>query len=148
MVSTSMQLIRELESLVNQYADPVNFPEKKDGSIQIANYQVTPRDGGYLVADIFGCEYAQVNYLVSAIAIASNLSVNNNITRRVKSLDHELTKHYSDAVFYEHAINKAKSWWDADIRQVRLDRTMFLARETRSELSHLIFNSLRQGKYK
>lgn len=137
-----MKLARELEKLADQYVDPSNFPVKRDGSVLVAHYVVKPRDRHYIVLDHRSRVVVRVNLLVSAIAIASNLAKNHSVTKRAVELDRQLSKLYSDALFYEHFINSSKDRLESDVRVVRLEKSIQQAKEIRQQLNRMIRQSL------
>ena len=139
----SSKIASDLETLVNSNLDPVNFPQKRNGSIAIKDFIIEKNGDVYVISNLQGNFSHTVNHLISALTIASNLARNRDVTAKITKLDCELNKYYVDAMFYDHTIKKSKDLLFSDVRQVRLEKTMILARDIRSKINHYLMNSLR-----
>tara|TARA_E500000178_G_scaffold304006_1_gene314544 strand:+ start:4073 stop:4498 length:426 start_codon:yes stop_codon:yes gene_type:complete len=136
------ELASRLESLINSKIQDYPLPLVNGNSIRIKNYVVrySKKAGAWLVYDCK--DHIQVGKFfakTSAIAYAKvNASDNANLSSTVNRLDHALSKHYQDCVFYNHGMKKTKDDVKYDILSTRFDISYSIAREVKSQLDDII----------
>jgi hypothetical protein len=119
------ELVKELENLINNKIDTSFFPYVKGKSIRIGHIIVREtRAKFFLVFDTKeNKEIAKMFCKTSAVALAKTMATSQEQTdiKRIKDLDHTISKHYTDALFYKHTIKVTKDDIKREIAEMRYD---------------------------
>lgn len=133
-------VIKDLEEIVNRGLEDAAIPYAKGKSIRIKQFVIRESSKGFLIYNSTeNKQVARTQFKSTAVAIAKNLALNNDVTSKVLSIDNTLSKHYNDAVFYKNMIKKSLDNNIKDIRQTRLDISIAKSAELRKDLDRFIY---------
>ena len=134
------QLIEELNALIEKGLSKTHFPYKKGNSIRIGKMIVRTTKHGNLVYDSkTNRQVAHTFSKLEALGIAKTLAHDENRTKRIVELDTVLQKHFLDAMFYKHSMNKTKEDVRRDILQTRYEISADRIEDLREQLSNFLF---------
>ena len=135
------QLLEELEDIVNRGIAESYFPVVSKNSVRIKNMMVRKSKKGYLVIDAKeGEQVAFTEFKSTALAIAKSKAKGVNNTDKLMHLEHIMSKHYYDALFFENTINNTKDSLVRETRQTRLDIAQVEAEKVRQQIDYFIFS--------
>lgn len=138
----SNKAVRELERLIAEGLQDLPIPYQKGNSIRIGHMVVRENKHGYLVFDIKNKkQVASTKFKTSAVAIAKTWPKQPKSTGKITQLDHELTKHYNDAIFYRHTIKCTNDSIKRDAARSRYDLSIVYAEHYKKELDNYIFRN-------
>ena len=137
---TTENLLHDLEEIVNKGLEDSAIPHARGNSIRIKHIVIRKSPKGYLIYDAKeNKQVVRTYFKTTAVAIAKNLAQGKDITRTAIEFDNTLLKHYNDAVFYKHCINKSDDPCKREIRRIRLDVAIQESQRVRSLLDRYIF---------
>ena len=137
---TAENLLHDLEEIVNKGLEDSAIPHARGNSIRIKHLVIRKSPKGYLIYDAKeNKQVARTYFKTTAVAIAKNLAQGKDITQTAIEFDNTLLKHYNDAVFYKHCINKSDDPYKREIRRIRLDVAIQESQRVRSLLDRYIF---------
>lgn len=137
---TTEKLLNDLEEIVNRGLEDSAIPYSRGNSIRIKHIVVRKSPKGYLIYDAKeNRQIVRTFFKTTAVAIAKNLAQGNDITEKAMEFDNTMLKHYNDAVFYKHCINKSNDPCKREIRRIRLDVAIQESQRVRSLLDRYIF---------
>jgi len=135
------KLYQELQEIIEDGLTSNPLPYKKGNSIRIGKYAIRKNNKDMVL--IYDCvnntQIAKSYFMITALAIAKNLTTGKNITERALRLDFDMLKHYNDALFYKNTIKVSKDPDVRETRQVRLDIALQKTRELKRDLDRFIF---------
>ena len=135
------QILKELEDIVNRGLTDSLFPVVSKNSVRIKNMMVRKSKKGYIVIDAkAGEQVAFTEFKSTALAIAKSKAKGLQITDKLMGLEHQMAKHYHDALFYENTINKTTDDFVRETRQIRLDIALAKSQQVRREIDYFIFS--------
>jgi len=135
------QILEELEDIVNRGIAESYFPVISKNSVRIKNMMVRKSKKGYLVIDAKeGEQVAFTEFKSTALAIAKSKAKGINNTKQLMNLEHQMAKHYYDAMFYENTINKTNDELVRSTRETRLDIAQVEAEKVRQQIDYFIFS--------
>lgn len=133
-------IITDLEEIVSSPSDLTAIPYVKGNSIRIKNYAIRKSKNVYI---IFDCKenkkITEVNFKLSAIAVAKTLSENKNYVKQINLLDNKMLKHYNDIHFYKYIIKSSNSKCTKDLRKIRLEISMQTLSVLRNQIEKFVF---------
>jgi hypothetical protein len=116
------------------------LPYQKGNSIRIKNYAIRKNSKGYQIYNVAtNSRVATTNFKISALALAKSLAEGVNATDRILFTDSELLKHYNDALFYRHKMNKTTDFSVLESRLHRLDISIAKSKVLKGDLDRFIF---------
>jgi len=119
------ELVKELENLINNKIDTSYFPYVKGKSIRIGHIIVREtRARFFLVFDTKeNKEVAKMFCKTSAVALAKTIAKSKEEAdiKRMKELDHTISKNFTDALFYKHTMKVTKDKIKRDVAEMRYD---------------------------
>ena len=111
--------VKQLEEIISAGLKEVAIPYQKGNSIRIKHMIVRKHSNGYRVFDCRCNKHIETVFCkTAAVAIAKGLAEDKNYRiDPVLSLDHQVSKHYNDALYakrskYDIAVDKAWSCLD------------------------------------
>ena len=135
------QLLKQLEDIVNRGVADSYFPVVSKNSVRIKNMMIRKSKKGYLVIDAKeGEQVAFTEFKSTALAIAKSKAKGINNTDRLLQLEHQMAKHYYDAMFYENTINKTTDELVRSTRETRLDIALAETQRARQQIDYFIFS--------
>lgn len=135
------QILNQLEEIVNRGVDAVYFPVVNKNSIRIKHMMVRKSKKGYLVIDAKeGEQVAYTTFKSTALAIAKTQAKGLNRKDKLLELEHQMAKHYYDAVFYENIINKTTDEFVKETRETRLEIAVAKSEDIRQQIDYFIFS--------
>lgn len=135
------QLLKQLEDIVNRGVADSYFPVVSKNSVRIKNMMIRKSKKGYLVIDAKeGEQVAFTEFKSTALAIAKSKAKGINNTDRLLELEHQMAKHYYDAMFYENTINKTTDELVRSTRETRLDIALAETQRARQQIDYFIFS--------
>lgn len=135
------QLLKQLEDIVNRGISESYFPVVSKNSVRIKNMMVRKSKKGYLVIDAKeGEQVAFTEFKSTALAIAKSKAKGINNTDKLLELEHQMAKHYYDAMFYENTINKTTDELVRSTRETRLDIALAETQRARQQIDYFIFS--------
>jgi hypothetical protein len=135
------KILKELEDIVNRGLADSYFPLVTKNSIRIKHMLVRKSKSGYLVIDTKeGKQIAFTEFKSTALALAKTIAKGLKGIDEILNLEHELAKHYHDAMFYENTINKTKDNFVRETRKVRLDIALEETQRVRKKIDYFIFS--------
>jgi len=134
------QIIKDLESILNNNIDETMFPYKKGNSIRIGHIAIRKTKKDYV---IFDCKdnamIARTFCKTSAVALARSLIKGNDKTEKILAYDRDIEKHYNDCIFYRYTIEKTDSDFKREITINRYEISRAKTEQIKSKLDHYIF---------
>ena len=119
------ELVKELENLINNKIDTSYFPYVKGKSIRIGHIIVREtRARFFLVFDTKeNKEVAKMFCKTSAVALAKTIAKSKEDAdiKRIKQLDHTISKNFTDALFYKHTMKVTKDEIRREIAEMRYE---------------------------
>jgi len=119
------ELVKELENLINNKIDTSYFPYVKGKSIRIGHIIVREtRARFFLVFDTKeNKEVAKMFCKTSAVALAKTIAKSKEDAdiKRIKELDHTISKNFTDALFYKHTMKVTKDEIKRDVAEMRYE---------------------------
>jgi len=119
------ELVKELENLINNKIDTSYFPYVKGKSIRIGHIIVREtRARFFLVFDTKeNKEVAKMFCKTSAVALAKTIAKSKEEAdiKRIKELDHTISKNFTDALFYKHTMKVTKDEIKRDVAEMRYE---------------------------
>ena len=119
------KLAQELENLINNKIDTSYFPYVKGKSIRIGHIIVREtRARFFLVFDTKeNKEVAKMFCKTSAVALAKTIAKSKEEAdiKRIKELDHTISKNFTDALFYKHTMKVTKDEIKRDVAEMRYE---------------------------
>ena len=119
------ELVKELENLINNKIDTSFFPYVKGKSIRIGHIIVRETKAKFfLVFDTKeNKEIAKMFCKTSALALAKTMAKSREEAdiKRIKELDHTISKNYTDALFYKHTMKVTKDDIKREVAEMRYD---------------------------
>jgi hypothetical protein len=119
------ELVKELENLINNKIDTSYFPYVKGKSIRIGHIIVREtRARFFLVFDTKeNKEVAKMFCKTSAVALAKTIAKSKEDAdiKRIKELDHTISKNFTDALFYKHTMKVTKDKIKHDVAEMRYE---------------------------
>jgi hypothetical protein len=135
------QLLKQLEDIVNRGVADSYFPVVSKNSVRIKNMMIRKSKKGYLVIDAKeGEQVAFTEFKSTALAIAKSKAKGINNTDRLLQLEHQMAKHYYDAMFFENTINKTTDELVRSTRETRLDIALAETQRARQQIDYFIFS--------
>jgi hypothetical protein len=119
------KLAKELENLINNKIDTSYFPYVKGKSIRIGHIIVREtRAKFFLVFDTKeNKEIGKMFCKTSALALAKTMAKSKEAAdiKRIKQLDHTISKNFTDALFYKHTMKVTKDEIRREIAEMRYE---------------------------
>lgn len=119
------QLAKELENLINNKIDTSYFPYVKGKSIRIGHIIVRETKAKFfLVFDTKeNKEIGKMFCKTSAVALAKTMAKSKEEAdiKRIKELDHTISKNFTDALFYKHTMKVTKDDIKREVAETRYD---------------------------
>ena len=135
------QLLRQLEDIVNRGVAESYFPLVSKNGVRIKNMMVRKSKKGYLVIDAkAGMQVAFTEFMSTALAIAKSKAKGINNTDKILDLEHQMAKHYYDAMFYENTITNSTDEFVKTTRKIRLDIALAESQKVRQQIDYFIFS--------
>jgi len=131
---------KELLEIIDEGLKSYPVPYSKGNSIRIGAFIIRTSKHGHLIYDCQ--ENKKVAHCFSkrgAIAIAKNLAEGNNIVNEVQKLDNDLSKHYNDAIFYQHGMKSTKDELRKEILETRYDISIYKVDSCKHQLDKFIY---------
>ena len=137
------ELVKELENLINNKIDTSYFPYVKGKSIRIGHIIVREtRARFFLVFDTKeNKEVAKMFCKTSAVALAKTIAKSKEEAdiKRIKELDHTISKNFTDALFYKHTMKVTKDEIKRDIAEMRYDIAAEMLWDAKGKLDTFIY---------
>jgi len=135
------KLLEELEDIVNKGLADSYFPVVTKNSVRIQHMMVRKGKRGYLVIDCkAGKQVAYTEFRSTALAIAKTKAKGKCCVDNLMELEHDLSKWYHDAIFYENTINTTTDEFIKESRKTRLDIAQHRAFEVRKKIDRFILS--------
>src|SRR6056300_229304 len=135
------QILKELEDIVNRGLADSYFPVLSKNTVRIKHMMVRKSKNGYIVIDAKeGEQVAFTEFKSTALAIAKSKAKGYNNITKLLDLEHELAKHFRDALFFKNTINNTTDDFIKETRQVRLDIALEKSKQVRREIDYFIFS--------
>ena len=137
------KLAKELENLINNKIDTSYFPYVKGKSIRIGHIIVREtRAKFFLVFDTKeNKEIGKMFCKTSALALAKTMAKSKEEAdiRRIKELDHTISKNFTDALFYKHTMKVTKDEIKRDVAEMRYDIAAEMLWDAKGKLDTFIY---------
>jgi hypothetical protein len=128
-------LVKELESLLNNNISPSMFPVKKGNIIKVDKFDCMPTKYGYRVFDTKQQKnIAETFTKTAALALAKCCSANKNYNKKILELDKIIEKHYNDCVFYKNTLRKSTDTVKLEMTRTRFDISRHITKDAKRKL--------------
>jgi hypothetical protein len=119
---THKNLVKDLQSLLEDKLDPSMFPYQKGNSIRIGKMVVRQSKKGFLIFDCKDKKQIAITFSkTAALALAKSLAEGDDNTQTVLSLDDTIQKNFMDALFFTNILKVSKDEIKKDITMNRLE---------------------------
>ena len=139
----TLDLVKELETLINNKIDTTYFPYVKGKSIRIGHIIVREtRAQFFLVFDTKeNKEVAKMFCKTGAVALARSIVKNRTeAVDKIKRLDFTISKNYTDAIFYRHTIKVTKDDIKREIAEMRYEIAASATQDAKDKLDTFIYS--------
>ena len=139
----TLDLVKELETLINNKIDTTYFPYVKGKSIRIGHIIVREtRAQFFLVFDTKeNKEVAKMFCKTGAVALARSIVKNRTeAVDKIKRLDFTISKNYTDAIFYRHTIKVTKDDVKREIAEMRYEIAASATQDAKDKLDTFIYS--------
>lgn len=137
-------LAQELENLINNKIDMSLLPYVKGKSIRIGHVIIRETKARFfLVFDTKeNKEIGKMFCKTSAVALARAVvtGLNHIAIDHIKRLDHVISKHFTDAIFYKHIMRVTKDDDKWDVAQIRYEIAASATQDAKDKLDTFIYN--------
>jgi len=137
------KLAKELENLINNKIDTSYFPYVKGKSIRIGHIIVREtRAKFFLVFDTKeNKEIGKMFCKTSALALAKTMAKSKEEAdiKRIKELDHTISKNFTDALFYKHTMKVTKDEIKRDVAEMRYEIAAEMLWDAKGKLDTFIY---------
>jgi hypothetical protein len=137
------KLAKELENLINNKIDTSYFPYVKGKSIRIGHIIVREtRAKFFLVFDTKeNKEIGKMFCKTSALALAKTMAKSKEEAdiKRIKQLDHTISKNFTDALFYKHTMKVTKDEIKRDVAEMRYEIAAEMLWDAKGKLDTFIY---------
>ena len=134
-------LLAEFEQLLLENLEKANFPCVRGNSIRIGAMIVRSNKRGHLVYNTNGnVQVASMFSKAAAVALARTMADGKDHLKKIREIDDDIAKYYSEAIFYKHNLDRTTDEFRRCVLETRYDIAKAHTSEAKYRLDSYIFD--------